>query len=221
MLRSKMSLPQPMPWCSVTLRVLCQVTMTRRSSQWRNVTSSGAPSRGSLERRRRNWQLGSDRWQPHATSQTSRIHWTRRCGPASSAPSTMKPSWSPCSVRRKRSWRLRKPWKSRRKLRKQPRQPRPRTTPSQMRSRWFIRRSRSETTITTTTRSHHHHQQNHQLAPLPGVTVVERTAMRWRTVVCLTQYATCVARKDTSKQPASPSRGHPRSTSSQRLPSTL
>ena len=56
------------------------------------VTSSGAPSRGSLERRRRNWQLGSDRWQPHATSQPSRIHWTRRCGPASSAPSTMKPS---------------------------------------------------------------------------------------------------------------------------------
>ena len=40
-------------------------------------------------------------------------------------------------------------------------------------------------------------------------------------VVCLTQYATFVARKDTSKQPASPSRGHPRSPSSQRLPSTL
>ena len=54
--------------------------------------SSGAPSRGSLERRRRNWQLGSDRWQPHEASQLSRIHWTRRCGPASTAPSTMKPS---------------------------------------------------------------------------------------------------------------------------------
>ena len=90
-----------MSWSSVTLLALCQVTTTRRSSLWGNVTSSGAPSRGSLERRRRNWQLGSDRWQPHATSPPSRIHWTRKCGPAWSAPSTMKPSWSPCSVRKK------------------------------------------------------------------------------------------------------------------------
>ena len=63
----------------------------------------------------------------------------------------------------------------------------PRSTQGQMRSRWSIRRSPSETT-TTTTRSHHH-LPNHHLAPLSGDTVVERTAMRWRAVVCLTLFA--------------------------------
>ena len=76
-------------------------------------------------------------------------------------------------------------------------------------------------------RNHHHH---YQKSPPPtklshcttaGDTFVERTAMRWRTVVCLTQFATFSARKDTTKQPVSPSIGHPKSTSSQRLPSTL
>ena len=221
MLRSKMSPPQPMPCNSVTLRISCQVTTTRRStSLWGNGASSGAPSRGSLERRRRNWQLGSDRWQLHATFQPSRIHWTRAMQTCFiCAINNEAILISPCSVRRKSSWCSRRPYKSRRKWKKQPIQPKPRSTQGQMRSRWSIRRSPSETT-TTTTRSHHH-LPNYHLAPLPGDTVVERTAMRWRTIVCLTQFATFVARKDTSNQPVSPSRGHLRSTSSQRLPSTI
>ena len=59
-----------------------QFTVRERYKFWSTIKRS-------LERRPLNWQLGSDRWKPHATSQPSRIHWTSRCGPASSAPSTM------------------------------------------------------------------------------------------------------------------------------------
>ena len=77
--------------------------------------------------------------------------------------------------------------------------------------------------------NHNHH---HQKSPPPPTKLSASTTARCYRCgnnghamkdcrLSITQYATFVVRKDTSKQPTSPSRGHPRSPSSQRLPSTL